>query len=315
MKFGIKFGKKNPIMRKKGVRKEKPSKKVLLFCLITSVIVGVIFFISSKKVTSAIFAFAFFLFLTVFYSIMKIKLGVYTKVKKMEDAFPDFLQLMSSNLRAGMTTDRALLMAARKEFYPLDLEIIKLGKELMTGRRVEDAMIEMGERINSPKIKRTVSLIVSGLRSGGNIAILLEETASNSREREFVKKRAASNVLMYVIFIVAALTIGAPGLFALSTILVEVLTNVLSTIPEVQTTAQLPFTLSSVSVSVNFIIYFSLLFLIAISIIGSLVLGLVLKGEERAGVKFMVPIVVSNVIVFFLIRIILGKYFINFFKI
>lgn len=296
-------------------RKERPTKKTVVFSLVISIIMGAIFFFYSKKISNGLFAFGFFVVLTLFYAFMKIKLGKYAKIKKMEDAFPDFLQLMSSNLRAGMTTDRSLLMSARKEFYPLDLEIIKLGKELMTGRRIEDAMVEMGNRINSDKIKRTISLLVSGMRSGGNIAILLEETSSNAREREFVKKRAASNVLMYVIFIIAALTIGAPGLFALSTILVEVLTKVLSSIPEVDSTVQLPFTLSKINVSPDFIVYFSLLFLIAISVVGSLVLGLVLKGEGKAGLKFMVPIVLSNTTVFFLIRIILGKYFVEAFHI
>ena len=294
---------------------QRISIKSMRFNIILSVLFGIFFFIYSKKLSSAFFAFIFFMFLTFGYSKLKLSLGRYNDIKKMEDAFPDFLQLMSSNLRAGMTTDMALLMAARKEFYPLNLEIVKLGKELMTGRKIEEALVEMADRINSQKIRRTINLIVSGIHSGGNIAVLLEETAASSREREFVKKRAASNVLMYVIFIVAALTIGAPGLFALSTVLVGVLTKVLSTIPQVDANVNIPFTLSKITVSTTFIVYFSVAFLVAISIIGSFVLGLVLKGDEKAGIKYIIPIVSSNLTVFFLIRIILNKYFVNFFNV
>src|SRR6185503_20106776 len=131
---------------KKRGNKERTSGKRILGSIIFSFVMGLIFFLYSKKTSNVIGAFFFFLVLSAIYTVMKLKLASYANIKKMEEAFPDFLQLMSSNLRAGMTTDRALLMAARKEFYPLDLEILKLGKELMTGRKIEDALYEMGER-------------------------------------------------------------------------------------------------------------------------------------------------------------------------
>ncbi len=251
----------------------------------------------------------------IIYSLTKIRLNEYNRTKKMENSFPDFLQLVASNLRAGMPTDQALLMSARKEFDPLDKEITKLGKELMTGKEIETAMFDMGQRTHSQRIQRTVNLIVSGIKSGGNIAVLLEETATNARERYFIQKRAESNVLMYVIFVFAAITVGAPGLFGLSTVLVEVLTNVLSTIPEVQTSASLPFTLSRIDLPISFVIYFSVTFLIAIDILGALVLGLVTKGEEKAGAKYIIPVVSVSLGIFFIVRTVLLKYFAEFFNI
>jgi len=227
----------------------------------------------------------------------------------MEAAFPDFLQLMSSNLRAGMTIDRALLLSSRKEFAPLDKEILSLGKDIVTGEEIEVALSTMAKRINSEKINKIIELITSGIKSGGNLAILLEETSSNIREKDFVEKKAASNVLMYVIFIFFAITIGAPILFALSTVLVEVLTDILSSIPSTEGGgARLPFTLSKINISINFITYFTLIFLIVTGILGSLVLGLVSKGEEKAGLKFMIPIIVLSLTTFFTIKLIIGNY-------
>ena len=295
-------------------RDPKKNKKIII-AAVASLFIGAL--IGSLKQSVAISALWFIgsLIVILVYQIMKVKLDEYSRIKKMENAFPDFLQLMASNLRAGMPTDHALLMSARKEFDPLDKEIIKLGKELMTGRDIEHAMFDMGQRTHSQKIQRTISLIHSGLKSGGNIAVLLEETASNARERYFIQKRAASNVLMYVIFIFAAITVGAPGLFGLSTVLVEVLTNVLATIPEVDASTSLPFTLSSVDISVSFVVYFSVIFLLAIDIIGALVLGLVTKGEEKEGTKYIIPIVSASMAVFLGVRVILLKYFAEFFSI
>lgn len=290
-------------------------KRKFIIISVAALIIGAIAGTINKSVLASILWFIGTIIIAFGYTIMKVRLEEYTQIKRMENAFPDFLQLMASNLRAGMPTDHSLLMSARKEFDPLDKEIIKLGKELMTGRDIETAMYEMGQRTHSQKIQRTISLILSGLKSGGNIAVLLEETASNARERYFIQQRAASNVLMYVIFVFAAITIGAPGLFGLSTVLVEVLTNVLSTIPEVQTSTSLPFTLSKIEISISFVVYFSMTFLIAIDILGALVLGLVTKGEEKEGTKYILPVIGASLGVFFAVRVVLLKYFAEFFNI
>lgn len=228
----------------------------------------------------------------------------------MEDAFPDFLELMSSNLRAGMTVDRALLLSSREEFAPLDQEIIKLGKDIVTGKEIERSLKEMAERINSEKIRKTLLLIISGIRSGGNLATILEETAVNMRERSFVERRSSSNVLMYVIFIFFAIAVGAPVLFGLSSVLVEILTKLLSNIPQVDaSTVRLPFTLTQINVSTSFITYFSITFLIVINVLGSFVLGLVGKGEEKAGLKYVIPLIAMSLTIFFIVKIFLASYF------
>ncbi len=295
--------------------KNKINQRRLLINLILSLIISAVIGTIRKNVFESFIWFAGTLMILISYTIAKVKFEEYNKIKKMEAAFPDFLQLMASNLRAGMPTDHALLMSARKEFDPLDKEIVNLGKEFMTGKDIESAMYEMGQRTNSKKIQRTISLILSGLKSGGNIAILLEETAANARERYFIQKRAASNVLMYTIFIFVAITFGAPGLFGLSTVLVEVLTSVLSGIPQMEMTTSLPFTLSKIDLPVSVIIYFSVIFLFAINIIGSMVLGLVSKGSEKEGIKYALPLTILSMTVFFSVRIILTKYFAEFFNI
>lgn len=242
------------------------------------------------------------------------KMADSSRVRQIEAVFPDFLQLMASNLRAGMTVDRALLMSARKEFAPLDQEIIWVGKDLVTGREIERALEALAARLNSEKIKKTVYLLNTGIKSGGNLAILLEETATNMRERNFVEKRAASNVLMYVIFIFFAVAVGAPALFGLSTVLVQILTNLLSSIPAVDVSAtSLPFTLTKISVPVSFITYYSIIFLLAMSILGSLVLGLVSKGDEKAGLKYMLPITALSLGIFLIVRFVLANQFASLF--
>lgn len=250
--------------------------------------------------------------LNVYFAIAS-RLNKYKNIKKMEDAFPDFIQLMSSNLRAGITIDKALLLSARKEFNPLDKEIYQLGKDLVTGKEIDRAMIAMAQRIGSDKISKTVSLIISGIRSGGDLAVLLEETAVNMRQRDFVEKRAASNVLMYTIFIFFAVAVGSPVLFSLSSVLVQILTKLFSNLPQIDSNISLPFTLTKISVSVNFVTYFSLVFMVTTDILASLVLGLVGKGEEKEGMKYILPLVGISLTLFFVSRLFLLNYFSGFF--
>lgn len=291
-------------------KKENGRKRLFIISLgLIALLISIGFYIYSRSLVTALVALIISVILLITYALARTKLKETGRVRKMEESFPDFLQLMSSNLRAGMTIDRALLLSSRKEFDPLDKEILALGKKIVTGERVEDALDSMSKMINSKKISKTIELITSGIKSGGNLAVLLEETSSNMREKNFIEKKASSNVLMYVIFIFFAATIGAPMLFSLSVVLVEILTNILSTIPSTEVGLNLPFTLSKINISTTFITYFTLIFLIVTDVLSSLVIGLVSRGEEKEGFKFMIPIITLSLIVFFGIKIILTKYF------
>lgn len=242
------------------------------------------------------------------YFYTKLLLANSARIKKIEEIFPDFLELMSSNLRAGMTIDRSILLSSRPEFFPLDREILQAGKDIVTSRNIEKALMDMAKRIGSDKINKTILLIISGIRAGGDLAVLLEETSANMREKGFVEKKIYSNVMMYFIFIFLVVAIFAPALFSLSNVLVEVLTKIISGMPSMDSTISTPFSLSNVTVSVNFIKYFSLLFIVAIDFLASLILGLISKGEEKEGLKYFPIILILSISIFFLGKIVISGF-------
>ncbi len=232
------------------------------------------------------------------------------KARIVENILPDALQLMSSNLKAGLTTDRAVLLAARPEFGPLQEELNNIGKKIAVGKDLGESLIDISKRINSHILNKTMWLIKSGLESGGNLAPLLEQTAENLRQQQLIDKKIRSNVIMYVIFIFAATAFGAPLLFALSSFLVNVLAINLAqvSIPETAM-SQIPITLTKVSVDPTFVVNYAVVFIIVNSILGALIIGLIHRGKERAGIKF-IPVVMSiALILFFLVRYILKTSF------
>lgn len=277
--------------------------------LLISLLISVAYYLYSKElIASGIIIFSVFVFLNAYFIIRK-KLESVSRIKKIESAFPDFIELMASNLRAGMTIDKALLLSSRKEFSPLDSEILILGKDILTGKEITRALSDMSSRIGSEKIEKTLSVIITGIRSGGNLAVLLEETALNMRERSFIEKRAASNVLMYLIFIFFAVAIGSPALFSLSSMLVEIFTAILGNLPQIETSVTLPVLLTSINLPLSFIKFFSITFLIAIDILAAMLLGLVNKGEEKEGVKYVIPLIIVSIGVYFAVRLLLANYF------
>ena len=288
----------------------KPPKKIKIIpVIIVALLLAIAAYYFTKNITQSIIVLVATIGITLTYLSTKKKLIASKRIRMMEIVFPDFLQLISSNLKAGITIDRAIIISSRKEFYPLDEQINQFARDIITGKPIEIAMREMSVRINSEKITKTVNLLITGMRSGGNLATLLEQTAANLKERQYVEKRAASNILMYIILIFFAVGIGAPALFSLSTVLVEVLTKILGGIPQVQTSVTLPFAFTNISLSATFINYFGVVFIITIDLLGSMVIGLVQKGDEREGLKYALPLIAVSLAIFFALKLIMANYF------
>jgi hypothetical protein len=226
------------------------------------------------------------------------------KAKFVEGILPDVLQLMTSNLRAGLTTDKALLLSARPEFGPFQDEINQIGKEITMGKEIEEAFLDLTTRIKSDRLSKTMELIASGLRAGGELASLLEQTGRNLRQQGLVDSRIRANVMTYVIFVFIAVCFGAPLLFGLGTFLVEVLTTNLQSmdIPDTALAGSLPLSFTESSLDTGFVIRYAAIFLVTSSVLGSLILGLISKGKEREGIKFMPILVTLSLAIFFLIR-------------
>ena len=281
----------------------------VLSMIFSIVISAALFFVkrTSGIVLAVIFASIFIFFQVIFYFYFSLKAGA--RVKRIESVFPDFIQMMASNLRAGMTVEKSFMLSARPEFAPLDEEISRTTRDIATGRNMISAFEGMGKRINSDKINKTIYLISSGLKAGGNMSMLLEQTANNMREKEFLEKRAASNVLTYVILILFAVGIGAPILFSLSSILIEVIMKISLSVPSdgamKNSLVNIPITFSNIGISPEFVIYFSLVFLAFMDIISSLLIGLINKGQEKEGLKYILPLTAVSISLFFIVRFIL----------
>ena len=95
---------------------------------------------------------------------------------------PDFLQVVSSNLKGGMSFERSLWAAIKPRFSILANEMAEVSKKVMTGHDVNKALLEFSEKYNSPMLRRAIDLLISELESGGNIAELIDKVVENMKE-------------------------------------------------------------------------------------------------------------------------------------
>jgi len=235
--------------------------------------------------------------------------------KAAERVLPDVLELISSNIRSGLTTERSLFASARPEFGVVSDELKNASKEIMSGERMENALMQLPLKIKSKVLERSIWLLVQGIKSGGEIADLLIQLGSDLREENSMKDEIGANISMYVILIFAAAIIGAPLLFGISSLIVGILveqTGNISISPEqmeeysgmsqVGRFIGMP----TVTITESFIVIFSVLSLTITSVFAAMTTGAMAAGSEKEGIKYIPLILIASLGLFFLIRIVLG---------
>jgi len=228
------------------------------------------------------------------------------RTKNIEKVLPDLLTLAASNIKSGLTIDKALLFAARDEFGTLSTEIKKTAFKIYGGINIEEAFRDMTGRINSGHLKRTVNLLLEGIRSGGNTATLLEESATDIETSKVLQKEINASVQMYIIFIILAGVIAAPVMFAISNYLIESTTGMWSDV-DMDSDADIgagimKITPSSSSIDSGFFTFFAAAALTITTVFGGMLISLIKFGNIKHAVKYSPIFTVSALSLFFIAK-------------
>lgn len=245
-----------------------------------------------------------------------------SKGKFVDKVLPDALQLIASNLRAGLTLERSLLVSARDEFGVFGHELKQASKKVLAGASATEALNDISKRIHSPALERAVWLICQGIGAGGQIADLLTQMSEDLRAQLTVNSEIKANISIYVMLILFAAVVGAPVLFGVSTFIAEVLTERMETMPDIGTGGAgfgggVMSTVSSEGggdsggVETRFIIFFSQISLLITTFFASLTIGIINSGSEKSGLKMFPVILIIVFALFFFTRGILAGMFGN----
>jgi archaellum biogenesis protein FlaJ (TadC family) len=233
------------------------------------------------------------------------------RAKFVENVLPDALQLMASNIRSGVAPDEALLMSAKSEFGFLSKNIKTAGHKIATGIPIETALRTISEDIDSDVLDQTIKLIIEGIGSGGELASILEGTARDIKDNDILRKEIRSIIMLYGIFIFLAVAIISPILYSVSSELAMILSKLGQTLASgflVEGSASTIPISTATQISSDFLLVFSYVNIIITAVFGSLMIGLINKGNEKYGLRYM-PFVLGISIILFNVGMIVMKYF------
>ena len=151
----------------------------------------------TKRINISWYTYASFAYIslvgpTSFYYVRKRK-----KTSKVEERLSDFLRDVSESMRAGQTLHEAIKTSSGGEYGNLTPEIQKMAMQVSWGVSAYKAMEMFAERVNTPLVKRAVTLINEASSAGGNVSNVIDAAAKDTRELQIMKKTRSTEMSMY----------------------------------------------------------------------------------------------------------------------
>lgn len=141
-----------------------------------------------------------------------------------DDQLPELLSDLGSALRAGHGFNQALQAVARDIDQPAATELARVLGETRLGRPLEDALLDMGQRLDSRDLDFVLDAIVIQRQVGGSLAGVFEIVSESVRQRHqhVLRIRALTSMgrlsgLVLValpVVLVLALSVISPGYFS-----------------------------------------------------------------------------------------------------
>lgn len=291
------------------------SRAMLILCVILNVlftVYAVIRFYDSLRMNPMflvlmllgiwLLLFSIVLFVLWFLFYISLDVAIFKRKQKIEQVLPDFLQLTSSNIRAGMTIDQALWFSVRPRFGVLAREIEEVAKRTFAGESLDVALRHFVKKYDSKILERSINLLIEGVRAGGEIGKLLNKIAANIQEMNIMKKEMAANVTTYVIFITFATVLAAPFLFGMAYQLVIVIQEVFSRVNIAPgTVSGFPIQISKGVISTGDFRTFAIVSLMITSFFSAIIISAIKKGNIKAGLKYIPTFMIASILLFLIV--------------
>ncbi|MFQ5406086.1 MAG: type II secretion system F family protein [Candidatus Micrarchaeia archaeon] len=290
------------------------ARQFLGFTLFFSLSLGFIIFtfthFFSKNTTYPLLFSITGMLLSAFFFYFLVTNEVDSRAKEIEGIFPNALQIISFNIKAGMTFENAVWKASRPEFGALNDEIKRASANAFSGVSIEKSLKDITKRVNSATVDRAVKLITYGLRLGGEMGPLLQEVAKDIRETNALRKEINTNTTAYAMFIVLATVIVAPILFSVTTFYADMNENLLELqqknkldekVMQASTTGIPSFGVGTAkAIPSEDIRLFAISTLATTTVFSSIILSIIRYGKINKGVKYAPILLTVSLGLFFL---------------
>ncbi len=115
-----------------------------------------------------------------------------SRMRRFEAQLVSLLGLLSNSLKSGYGLMQSFEFAGRQMEPPISLEIRRMLRDANLGMSAEDALLAMGERIDSKDLDMVLTAINIQRAVGGNLSEILDQVAFTMRERERIRGEIAT---------------------------------------------------------------------------------------------------------------------------
>lgn len=119
------------------------------------------------------------------------------KVLGIQALIPDFLERMAGINQVGLTIAQAIAIMVNTNLGLLSYEIRRIKQDMEWGANFTEALIRFEERVSTPSIARTVTLITKASEMSGQIGQVLSIASSDAKMSEVLKKERLAEMFIY----------------------------------------------------------------------------------------------------------------------
>ena len=206
------------------------------------------------------------------------------RAQKIEKSAPDFLRQLASMLQVGLSFENAMEDMSQYGQGPLYDEMRRAIIEIRMGRNFDDAWRAMAKRLKSKELERVFGIILDARKSGSSISGVISDVADDLRDLLALKRERKSAVMMSVMFLLIAAIIATP--FAIG--MVSVYSGFMQSYgmeSQIILTAPLA----------------GEIYMIIHSVIVAFIIGIIMYGDVKKGVKFSLPLATVSFAIFYFI--------------
>lgn len=154
------------------------------------------------------------------------------EVREIEQSLPDFLRDLADSVRSGIPIHQAIKAAAGLNYGRLTPHIQRMKREISAGLSFEEALRRFASRVGTPRVERTVSLILRASRAGGRIADVLDAVSAMEMELAEHSRKQKSSMMGYAIIAYVAFFVFLGIVYSLAKIFLPAMVEAAAAEPE-----------------------------------------------------------------------------------
>lgn len=212
--------------------------------------------------------------------------------KAIVEVLPDVLHHMSVSMRTGLVLEAVIQEIAEAEYGPLSEEFQQIIFELKKGLPTREALMGFALRMESKEIERAIRLLLEGVEAGGPIADVLDEVSEDIRAVRLIRRERRSMTAQQVSFLALASLVAAPFVIGVVAVLPDIMVSATGEIEEAS------FPIEELRGIVRLLSFY----VIAQAVSASVMMGVVMYGDFKRGLKYAVPMGAVAYIVFTLVK-------------